>query len=184
MDIAVAGIKYCGETARLIESNFKDFHTDVYNIDGGSCIPLFRRGTISDKCVYIITDRSFDDIKIKPDLYIEAVRKLISVIRKEDTAIINVDDTDLIRHLEGLDCNIITYGYNSKSSVTISGLEEDFVNGKTEYVCSLQRSIITAGGDILDPCEIKVSVPSGISAHSIMGYCAFSLYAGKISVIS
>jgi len=168
MDVAIVGIKYFDETARLIRENYNNINLVLKDFTDDSDFDI-------NADIYIITDRLCDGQKLKPDVCIKSCESLLKNIQSNNIAIINFDDSDLMRHLMGLSCNIITYGYNTRSTVTISGFEEDMVTGKTNYVCSLQRDLLTIDNESIEPCEIKVSVPSHYNSESIMAYSAFLL---------
>ena len=173
MDIAILGIKYCADTEKLIKENFSDISVCTFDLSVGEC-------PTQDFNIYIITDRLFDGVKLEPDLFLHTIENFMKNIKPDDITIINIDDDDLIKHLMGLKCNIITYGYNLKSSVTISGFEEDILAGNSEYVCSLQRSIKTLDNKSLEPCEIKIKVSDKYSSQSIIAYAAFRLAANRV----
>lgn len=46
--------------------------------------------------------------------------------------------------------NVITYGLNSKSSITASSINDE------SFMCSIQRKIITCSGTEIEPCEFSV----------------------------
>ena len=173
MDIAIIGVKYCEETAKLIKENYCDVNIDIINLTSEK---------FSKPCadMYIITDRLCAGLKLKPDMYINMLNDLMKNIRKDDIALINFDDENLIRHLSGLDCNIISYGFNLKSTVTLSGTEEDIFTGQIYYTCSLQRSIKTIDKNDLEPCEMKLLISDQYNQQSILAYCAFCFAANLI----
>lgn len=67
---------------------------------------------------------------------------------------------------------IISYGYNSKSDITVSSVEDDQV-----LIC-IQNTIKSIYGRNIEPQEIKVNVKSDINIYNIMIIIALStLYA-------
>ena len=77
---------------------------------------------------------------------------------------VNVDKT--------IKANIITFGYNSQSDITISSVEEDQI-----LIC-IQNTITSIYNRKIEPQEIKVKVKSDINVYNIMIIIALtSLYA-------
>lgn len=174
MEVAVIGIKYHHETAELIQSSCgQEIHVNLFHLGLGEY-------PAQHQDIYIFTDRLCEGESLRPDLYVNTMNHLIQTIQKDDIAIINVDDDNLLRHLEGLHCNIITYGFNLKSSVTVSGLDEDIFTGQTSYTCSLQRTLTAFDQTVIEPCEIKLSVSNGFDTRSTLAYSAFLLSVNKI----
>ena len=172
LEVAIAGKEYCEEIVKLLKDNHEGLQVSMYDIVKGE-FPVVRND------VYIITDRVCEGESLNTDVCINALSNLMDNIGQDDIAIINVDDEDLIRHLDGLKCNIVTYGYNSKSSVTISGMDEDIFSGCSRYICSLQRNINTVDMKNIEPCEVKLSVSDNCKPHTIMAYAAFLLCSGN-----
>ena len=75
---------------------------------------------------------------------------LKSIISKANYLIINEDEEINLELLQHLDANIITYGFNSKSTITASSVNEDEL-----FIC-LQRTILDINGEVLEPQEISV----------------------------
>ena len=174
LQIAVAGVKYCNETGRLIKKKCDNIDVDLFCLGDGK----YPR---THQDIYIITDRLCNGMYLKPDIYTETIKGIVENIRPCDIAIINIDDEDLIRHLQGLKCNIITYGYNSRASVTISGINNDVFTGESYYVCSLQRTIKTVNNKKIEPCEVRISVTEDYNPQSVMAYSAFLISSDRIN---
>ncbi|HEX2986497.1 MAG TPA: hypothetical protein VHO71_06770 [Caproiciproducens sp.] len=66
----------------------------------------------------------------------------------------------------------ITCGTSSKDTISIAGLEEN------NAVLSLQRSVMTINGDLVEPHDFKVTVHSGIGPHRILAVCTVLLILG------
>ena len=166
LEVAVIGIKFHSEVAELIRHNCENIRTFEYNLN------LCQYPEKSHD-LYIITDRMCDG-KIEPDIYINAVEFLKNIIESDDIIIFNADDENLLRHLEGLKGNFLAYGYNTRASVTLSGIDEDISTGYINYVCSLQHSFSTMDNKVIEPCEVKVTLQnSGFDPHSIMAFISF-----------
>lgn len=106
---------------------------------------------------------------------IEALQK---IIEKAKYLIINSDEEmpyDFIKNAKG---NVITYGFNAKSTVTASSVKEDSM-----LIC-LQRNIQNYVSKIIEPQEILVNILSHkSSASSIMGIVSVLLIYGKTDII-
>lgn len=103
--------------------------------------------------------------------------KIKHKIRPEDTVILNGDDEELLRQMAGIVCHTVTFGYHLKSTITISGREEDVTTGRVTYVFALQRPMLNCRKSVLEPCEFRWSVPAEVTTQSVMAAAAFFLVA-------
>ncbi len=74
--------------------------------------------------------------------------------------------------LQGTDAAAITCGTSPKDTISIAGLDE------TNAALSLQRSIITVEGSILEPHDFTVTLSSELGPHRILAVCAVLLISG------
>lgn len=92
------------------------------------------------------------------------------ILKNSKNAIVNMDlnvNVDKITK-----ANIITFGYNSQSDITISSVEEDQI-----LIC-IQNTITSIYNRKIEPQEIKIKVKSDINVYNIMIIIALtSLYA-------
>lgn len=70
----------------------------------------------------------------------------------------------------------ITCGTNSKDTLSIAGLDE------TSAALSLQRSVMTIGGNVLEPHDFTVKFKEQLSPNRILAVCAVLLISGIDSV--
>lgn len=77
-------------------------------------------------------------------------RFLKNIILNSKRLIINSDYEENLEVIKNLKLTVITYGMKSKSTITISSVEED------NMLMSIQRSIKTIKGDIIEPQEMKI----------------------------
>lgn len=77
---------------------------------------------------------------------IELLRKVVSNSKK---FIINTDLKSNYDILNSINVDVITYGFNRKSTVTASSIEEDVI------LC-IQRNIINLNDTIIEPQDIKI----------------------------
>ena len=96
-----------------------------------------------------------------------------------DYYIINTDEDNLnLLSLESLDGIIITYGFNSKATMTISS---HIIDQTMEASLCLQREIITLSGDRVDSFEFIMEINSKNKDHiySVLAASVLSLVIGE-----
>lgn len=155
MIVSIIGKKYSKETAALLTTS-KGLPIEVF-------LKMPENG-IAD--VWIMTDW---------DAQVSATVK--NNIRPRDTVILNSDDEVLLQQMAGIVCHTVTFGYHLKSTVTISGREEDMATGGISYAFALQRPVLTYHKKLLEPCELKWSAPVWMPPQSVMAAVAFFLVA-------
>ncbi len=74
--------------------------------------------------------------------------------------------------LQGMGAAAITCGTSPKDTISIAALDE------ASAALSLQRSIITVGGAILEPHDFTVKLLSELGPHRILAVCAVLLISG------
>lgn len=120
--------------------------------------------------IIFITEKNIDNIKNikfetilldnKIDNRNKEIRKIISVCKY---LILNYDiefDNSII---EGLDLTIITYGFNGKSTFTISSVEEN------NLIICLQRIIFNKNNKKIEPQEYKIENSINTDKYAIIG---------------
>lgn len=107
----------------------------------------------------LILNRSIENVDIRK-----------KILENSKNIILNLDlNTGIEQNLE---TNIISYGYNSKSDITVSSVEDDQI-----LIC-IQHTITSIYNRKIEPQEIKVNVKSDINVYNIMIIIALtSLYA-------
>lgn len=107
----------------------------------------------------LILNRSIENVDIRK-----------KILENSKNIILNLDlNTDIEQNLE---TNIISYGYNSKSDITVSSVEDDQI-----LIC-IQHTITSIYNRKIEPQEIKVNIKSDINVYNIMIIIALtSLYA-------
>lgn len=100
----------------------------------------------------------------------EAVK---NIIEKANYLIINADEEINLDLLENMNVNVITYGFNSKSTITASSVNEDNV-----LIC-VQRNIQDLTKKEIEPQEISIQKTSSKTAtNTIMGLAAILILYG------
>ena len=107
----------------------------------------------------LILNRSIENVDIRK-----------KILENSKNIILNLDlNTGIEQNLE---TNIISYGYNSKSDITVSSVEDDQI-----LIC-IQHTITSIYNRKIEPQEIKVNIKSDINVYNIMIIIALtSLYA-------
>lgn len=92
------------------------------------------------------------------------------ILENSKNIILNLDLNANIE--KNLKSNVISFGYNSESDITVSSVEEDQI-----LIC-IQHTITSMYNRKIEPQEIKVNVKSDINVYNIMIIIALtSLYA-------
>ena len=74
----------------------------------------------------------------------------------------NTDITDNLSFLNDLQVQLITYGFNSKATITASSIDDNKI-----IVC-LQRAITNAHGKQIEPQEFEMDFSNEISSYTAM----------------
>lgn len=77
--------------------------------------------------------------------------------------------------INNMKLNIITFGFNSKSTITASSVEDNFL------IC-IQRKILSIKKEVIEPQELKFKMPEeklSNSSHNLMGIASILLIYGK-----
>lgn len=107
----------------------------------------------------LILNRSIENVDIRK-----------KILENSKNIILNLDLNTGIE--QNLKTNIISYGYNSKSDITVSSVEDDQI-----LIC-IQHTITSIYNRKIEPQEIKVNIKSDINVYNIMIIIALtSLYA-------
>ncbi len=104
---------------------------------------------INNKNINNIKNIKFDSLLINKKLtgQTDVIKKLLS---NSNNLIINSDIDTGLNTIENTNSNVITYGFNPKSTVTASSLEND------DALICIQRNIKNTNNNVLEPQEIKV----------------------------
>ena len=113
--------------------------------------------------ILYIKEKNIDNIKnIKLETLvvnkeIEYMEKISKIIENTKNVIINLDFNKIEKQNK-----FISYGYNSKSDITISSIDED------EALIYIQKEITSIFGRKIEPQEVKVKLKSDINIYNIM----------------
>ena len=127
--------------------------------------------------ILIYTDKAEDGLDFEKPEYKNKVKQIISLMADKGVAIVNVDDNELIRLLQGMKHRFVTYGFNTKASVTTSSIGDSVF--KDGFICCLQRSISARNGKIIEPQEYKLQLESGeFDSHNVLAAASFAIING------
>ena len=124
---------------------------------------------INDKSINNIKNIKFDTILILDDKYnIENESILQKLILNSKYIIIQSEIQDKLNSIDNEELNLITFGFNHKSTVTASSTELENI-----MIC-IQRNIKNANGSMIEPQEILVKTKK-CDINIIMGISILSL---------
>lgn len=118
--------------------------------------------------IFFITDKNIDNIKnirfetVIIDCNIKNRDMLKMIISNAKFIILNADLMLDLGMLENLDLTIITYGFNSKATLTVSSVSENNI-----IIC-LQRIIKNIFGEKYEPQEFEVEINQNFDIHAVI----------------
>lgn len=100
---------------------------------------------------------------------IENIELINKIAENTKNIIFNLD---LNKEITNTESKKITFGYNSKSDITISSVKDD------EIMICIQNTIESIYGKKIEPQEVKVDIKSDVNVYNIMIIIALTaLYA-------
>ncbi len=81
-------------------------------------------------------------------------KKIFNLIKRNGYIVINIDYGEYIKQLNGINACVITYGYNTRATITSSSIDD---NSSSLSICQ-QRSIKTLKQMLIDPQEIVLNI--------------------------
>ena len=133
------------------------------NVENSIRSNLLEKLKLRESSVLFLKEKSIDNIKnIKFEtIIITREFKHTEILKKmlENTPylIINSDIENNLNLLENVKATIITYGFNSKATVSTSSVEED------EIMLCIQRTMEDKNGKIIEPQEIKIPLYENVN---------------------
>ena len=127
------------------------------------------------KLLYITDDNieNFKNITLDIIVIFNSIEKVITKIQilkqmliKSKWIILNADIKENLEFIQSLTLNLITFGFNSKATITTSSIEDG------EILVCIQRSIKIDENKQIEPQEIKIKWEKGKieeNAVSVMG---------------
>ena len=106
--------------------------------------------TINEKSIENVKNIKFEIIIIDYNPF-GSLEVLKNILLKTDKLLVNSDFVENLAVIENLKLSVITYGFNSKSTITASSIDEEGV-----LIC-VQRSIHNLEGSMIEPQEVKMT---------------------------
>lgn len=115
---------------------------------------------INDKNIYNIKNVKFDVVIL--DNRINNKCEIRKILSNTKYLILNSDIESDLQIIENLNLTIITYGFNSKSTFTVSSINENSI-----IIC-LQRIIFKPNGSKIEPEEYQLKYDENIEKYAII----------------
>ena len=101
-------------------------------------------------------------------------KNIKNILLNAEYLILNSDINVKIDLIENLDLKVITYGFNSKSTVTASSITEE------EMLICVQRNIINIKGKKIEPQEINIEKDIMLDNYDNMYIMCLAIIYGKM----
>ena len=113
---------------------------------------------ITEKNILNIKNIKFESLLI--DSKINNTTELRKIISNSKYIILNSDIEMNLDAIKNLDLVVITYGFNNKSTFTVSSIEEN------EIIICLQRIIFNKKGNEIEPQEYELKIDKDIDKYT------------------
>lgn len=139
---------------------------------------LLEKLELRESSVLFLKEKSIENIKnIKFETIILArefkhPKILKKIIENTPYLIINSDLEGNLELLENIQATVITYGFNSKATITASSVEEE------EIMLCIQRAMEEKSAKVIEPQEIKIPLIENVNCTMAVASCL--LLYGKI----
>lgn len=131
-----------------------------------------------------ITNETIKDIKnIKFDVVLMSNENTIipennqilkKIIDNSKYLVINTDIDNDLKILNKIQTNVITYGFNSKTTITTSSIKQE------EILVCIQRNIKNINGKIIEQQEKKININKKCNINYMLGIIAILIIFEKI----
>ena len=134
---------------------------------------------IENENVVFINEKNIENIKnIKFKIIVlnkgKDNKNIKNILLNAEYLILNSDINVKIDLIENLDLKVITYGFNSKSTVTASSVTEE------EMLICVQRNIINIKGKKIEPQEINIEKDIMLDNYDNMYIMCLATIYGKM----
>ena len=113
---------------------------------------------ITEKNILNIKNIKFESLLI--DSKINSTTELRKIISNSKYIILNSDIEMNLDAIKNLDLVVITYGFNNKSTFTVSSIEEN------DIIICLQRIIFNKKGNEIEPQEYELKIDKDIDKYT------------------
>ncbi len=126
-----------------------------------------------DSVLYTSIDLKYQAMLGNLESYILLQKRILNRLHSSGIVIINADDKNSIRILEGKkECLVVTYGLSSKATITASSIN---LSPLLEFYCCIQRGITTRKKVEIEPMEFPICM-------NFLGKCNVYNALGAITV--
>lgn len=115
----------------------------------------------NENCIENLKNITFETVLIGKEIK-KHQNELRMIAQKADNLIFNTDITNNLNLLDDLNLKLITYGFNSKATITTSSVDENRI-----MVC-LQRNVQNIKGKIVEAQEIEINTNGSINSYAVM----------------
>lgn len=156
----------------ITDSKSKD---NIYNL-------LKHNKILKENIVIFINEANIDNIKnvhfntIVINSKFSKIDELNALLSNTQNIIVNVDEEIELNELNLFNLNLITYGFNSKSSVTISSITDD------EILICIQRNLCF-NSKTIEVQEVKIENCSHNIYDLIVALILFLMYSSTLDII-
>ncbi len=126
---------------------------------------------ITEKNILNIKNIKFETIII--DTKINNKLELRKIIANANYILLNADIDVNLETMHNLNLTVITYGFNNKSTFTVSSIEENNI-----IIC-LQRIIFGKNEKKYEPQEYEVKLQKNVDKYAIIAMSIFNIIYGK-----
>jgi len=171
----------------ISEMDFRTVKDYVYELEKNNVDILVLKINIDDAEKRIFDYLHFDFIIYigKPDFlnehenrnYSLLMKRIFSLLKEKGIAIINIDENDSSQFLEDIKFYTVTYGFNSKASVTTSSVGDNVL--EDSFICCLQNNIPARDGNLIAPHEYRINIEaSNLDTHNLLAAVSFAIANG------
>ena len=175
------------DSKNLLGTNINRIKAYISELEKNNTDILLLKISINDVEKFLSNDMHFDimiypgNLKDGPgngdSRLLEGMERISLLLADKGTAIVNVDDDELIKMLQRMKYNVVTYGFNNKASVTTSSIGD--VLFKDGFICCLQKTISARNGAVMEPQEYKLKLDSGeLDTHDVLAAASFAIVNG------
>lgn len=139
--------------------------------------------TFQKEQIIFITDKNIENIKnirfetVVIDMKLKRIEELKSILLNAKYVILNADTVINLKLLENLNLVVISYGFQSKATFTVSSVSE------TNIIICLQRIMKTIKGKKYEPQEFEVINNQNLDIHEIICLQIILLLYEKIHIL-
>lgn len=127
--------------------------------------------------VMIYANKADDFISIDKEKYKSIMSTVFSLLDEKGIAIVNIDDSELVQFIKGMKHYLVTFGFNSKASITTSSTGD--VIDEDNLLCCLQRTISAKNGLVIEPQEYMIRVKTNENnVYNVLAAATFAIING------